>query len=547
LPETVGEVALGVKEQHVARRIRLRGIGPQVEGKIWESTSRLRVGRCEGQEIVLNDPSVSRRHAEIVSTDQGWFVRDLGSTNGTFLNGVRVGSVDRKMRHRDVVQCGNVVLVLTLLEEDPPVSVETPSDGMQVEAASQNSWEQALEVVAFDNQSRPRAGEQLVALLRAGHHLGHLSSTDELLRSILEDAVTTLDAQHGAILLFDAKSNDLKLRASSTGDRESLGRTTYSRSLAQRSFSRGESLLCRDIKHSPELLSRSIADGAMSSIICALLRSPRQNLGVLHLDRGPMQEPFNREDLQLADALAATVSAGIESAQLMEKQRELFIQTVTALAQAVEMRDPYTGGHTQRVTDYSMLLAEELKLSAAERQIIQIGTPLHDIGKIGIDDYILRKPGRLSAEEFELMKAHTVKGAAILETIPDLAPYLPIVRSHHERWDGKGYPDGTAKEQTPRLARLVAVADAFDAMTSSRPYRPCMPADQAFAEVEANLGTQFDPDIGRAFLRIRRRILELISLRADSQVETLLPSQVAGEGAHSTVHFLNTAASRHVG
>jgi HD-GYP domain-containing protein (c-di-GMP phosphodiesterase class II) len=531
----------------VARRIRLRGIGPQVEGKIWESTNRLRVGRCEGQEIVLNDPSVSRRHAEIVCTDQGWFVRDLGSTNGTFLNGVRVGTVDRKMRHRDVVQCGNIVMVLTLLEEDPPQCVETPSDGMQVEASTQNSWEQALEVVAFDGQHRPRAGEQMVALLRAGHHLGHLSSIDELLRSVLEDAVAALDAQHGAILLVDPKNNELKLRACSTGARETIGRSTYSKSLAQRSFSRGESLLCRDIKHTPELLSQSIAEGAMSSIICAHLRSPRKNIGVLHLDRGPLQDPFTREDLQLADALAASVSAGIESAQLVEKQRELFIQTVTALAQAVEMRDPYTGGHTQRVTDYSLMLADELKLSAADRQIIQIGTPLHDIGKIGIDDYILRKPGRLTAEEFELMKTHTVKGAAILETIPDLLPYLPIVRSHHERWDGKGYPDGTAKEQTPRLARLVAVADAFDAMTSSRPYRPCMPVDEAFAQVQEHLGTQFDPDIGQAFLGIRPKILELLSLRVDSQVETLLPSQMEAEAAVSTVHFRNTAKPRSVG
>jgi HD-GYP domain-containing protein (c-di-GMP phosphodiesterase class II) len=276
-------------------------------------------------------------------------------------------------------------------------------------------------------------------------------------------------------------------------------------------------------------MANSIADGTMSSIICALLRSPRNRLGVLHLDRGPFQDPFTQDDLHLADALAASVSAGIESAQLLEKQRELFLQTVTALAQSIELRDQYTGGHTKRVTDYSMLLAEEIKLSPAERQHIQIGTPLHDIGKIGIDDAILRKAGRLTPEEFEAMKTHTLKGAAMLEAIPDLAPIIPIVRSHHERWDGTGYPDGLVGEQIPRLARVVAVADAFDAMTSERPYRQPLSFARAIAEIGDKAGVQFDPECARAFVRLRSRVEELHNLNLGSLAETILPSEAVAE------------------
>jgi putative nucleotidyltransferase with HDIG domain len=114
------------------------------------------------------------------------------------------------------------------------------------------------------------------------------------------------------------------------------------------------------------------------------------------------------------------------------------LDTITILAQAVELRDEYTGGHTLRVTTYSKLLAERLNMSADQLELIRIGTPLHDIGKIGIDDAILRKPDRLTPEEFEVMKSHTVKGAEIVQTVPDLHPVLPIVRSHHERYDGKG-------------------------------------------------------------------------------------------------------------
>jgi putative nucleotidyltransferase with HDIG domain len=505
----------------------LKGIGPQIEGKFWEAESILTIGRLENLDIVLTDPSISRRHAEAVCLDQGWVIRDLGSLNGTFLNGVRVGRANRKLRQRDVIQVGNLVMVVAMLEEELPVSVETPSNGMQVEACTQNSWEKALEVAAFDENKRPQSGDRLLTLLRAGHHLGHTASLDKLLRSILDDAVAALAAQRGSIVLADEVTGHLTLRAVSTGDREMSGRVCFSRSLAQRCFSRGESLLCRDVSGNAELsMANSIANGTMSSIVCALLRSPRKRLGVLHLDRGPFDPEFTQEDLHLADALAASVSAGIECAQLVEKQRQLFIQTVTALAHAVELRDQYTGNHTQRVTDYALVLAEELRLSPEEMDTLQIGTPLHDIGKIGIDDAILRKPGRLTGEEYEEMTRHTLKGAAILETIPALDHVIPIVRNHHERWDGGGYPDGLRGEETPRLARIVAVADAFDAMTSDRPYRPGMPLNKAFLEIHEKAGKQFDPDIADAFLRLRPRVEELIAQRAGSQCETVVPKNL---------------------
>ena len=137
-----------------------------------------------------------------------------------------------------------------------------------------------------------------------------------------------------------------------------------------------------------------------------MLRSPRKRLGVLHLDRGPMQEPFGPTEFYLADAVAANVSVGIESAQMAEQQRDEFVQTVTTLARAVELRDQYTGDHTRRVTDYALLLADELRLTPQERYHIQIGTPLHDIGKIGIDDAILRKPGRLTGDEDEVINEY---------------------------------------------------------------------------------------------------------------------------------------------
>ena len=244
----------------------------------------------------------------------------------------------------------------------------------------------------------------------------------------------------------------------------------------------------------------------MSSIMCALLRTPRKKLGVLHLDRGPWQEPFSLHDISMADAIAASVSAGIESAQLLAQQRDLFLHTVNALARAVEIRDQYTGNHTQRVTDYALQLARELHLSPEEQNLLRIGTPLHDIGKIGIADSILQKPGRLTAAEFEHMKTHAHLGFELVAAIPGLQHILPIIRHHHERWDGTGYPDRLGHDKIPRLARVVAVADAFDAMTSDRPYRRAMTFADALEEIAKHEGTHFDPECAQAFLRMRHAI-----------------------------------------
>jgi putative nucleotidyltransferase with HDIG domain len=522
----------------VKRYIRLRGINGPTKGQAWDSHQLLRIGRLDSLEVVLDDGSVSRQHAEVRATERGWRVRDLGSTNGTRLNGIRLGTGQWPLRTRDLLQVGEVALVVESLE-DTDEQEAGAGDPLRVEATSRSSWEEAFQGLAYDSNHCIRPGDQLMALLRAGHHLGHIASERELLRNILNDAVAVLDAQRGAIVLPDGADGTLKLRdvvtgrgepwARVAGRAEPAGRVCFSQSLAQRSFTRGESILCQSVSEDPELaVARSIADGAMASVLCILLRTPRNRLGVLHLDRSPWQKPFTTDDLRLGDALAAHVSAGIEAAQLLRKQKEFFLNTITILAQAVELRDRYTGGHTQRVTAYSVLLAQQLELTDNDVEVIRLGTPLHDIGKIGIDDAILRKPDKLTPEEFEIMKTHTVKGAEILQTVPEMQDVIPIVRSHHERWDGHGYPDGLAGEAISPLARIVAVCDAYDAMTSDRPYRKGLAAHIGFAELEKQSGRQFDPRCAAAFLAIKDRIQQETRNKQCTQVCSAVKPAQAG-------------------
>jgi putative nucleotidyltransferase with HDIG domain len=502
----------GSGEAGVKHPIRLRGISGEIKGKVWEHTELLRAGRLGSLEIVLDDSSVSRRHAELKSAGQGWIVRDLESTNGTYVNGVRLANgTDKVLRPRDIVQFGKVAMIVEQCDASPQTDPPS-SEQILVEATTNSSWDEAVGGLVFDRNRCLRPGEQLLALLRAGHSLVNIENEDELVHRVLYDAVAVLEAQRGAIVLAEGPDDRLKLRALATGKLELPSRTNFSQKLAGRCFSRGESILCCSVEDDAELkAAQSIADGSMASVLCVLLRTPRKRLGVIHLDRGYWQKPFSEDDLHLADALAANVSFGIESAQLLRKQRDLFFNTITILAQAVELRDEYTGGHTARVTQFALLLGQNLGLPPADLELIRIGTPLHDIGKIGIDDAILRKPGRLTAEEFAVMQSHTVKGAAIVATIPDLHPIIPIVRSHHERWDGQGYPDRLGGDDIPQLARIVAVCDAFDAMTSNRPYHPDRqgrPPAAAMAELQRQAGRQFDPACVAAFVAIQDQIVE---------------------------------------
>jgi HD-GYP domain-containing protein (c-di-GMP phosphodiesterase class II) len=167
----------------------------------------------------------------------------------------------------------------------------------------------------------------------------------------------------------------------------------------------------------------------------------------------------------------------------------------------VDKRDRYTRRHSEDVTEYSLMIAEELGLSEDTTRTLRLAGLLHDLGKIGIPDAILRKPGRLTDEEHEVMKQHPVLGWLIVSAIPNLSETLPAIRHHHERYDGRGYPDGLAGEEIPLLGRLMAVADAFSAMTTDRPYRKGMPYADAVSELRRGRGTQWDPEYVDAFLR----------------------------------------------
>ncbi|HKD44587.1 MAG TPA: HD domain-containing phosphohydrolase [Candidatus Angelobacter sp.] len=231
--------------------------------------------------------------------------------------------------------------------------------------------------------------------------------------------------------------------------------------------------------------SRSIAGGDFSKRVQWKSRT----------ELGELAETFN----SMTDDLEHFVD---DLKKAADENRTLFLGSIQMLAGAVDEKDPYTRGHSDRVTRYSMLVATELGLRHEEIEKIRISAQLHDVGKIGIEDRILKKPGALTPEEFEIMKTHTTKGAAILRPVEMLRDMLPGIELHHESLDGRGYPFGLKGDQIPLMPRIVTVADTFDAMTTSRPYQAAMDPEYVIRIINSLVTTKFDPTVVKAMTKV---------------------------------------------
>jgi HD-GYP domain-containing protein (c-di-GMP phosphodiesterase class II) len=251
----------------------------------------------------------------------------------------------------------------------------------------------------------------------------------------------------------------------------------------------------------PETMVLSLDDRAEA--LARIIQRDDETVGVLVAGEKQGGDPsVSSVDMKLLDGAARLAEVVIANTGLYEDQQRLFLGTLEALTSAIDAKDPYTCGHSQRVSELSRRLGEEIGLEPAELETLRISGLVHDIGKIGVPERVLLKASRLTDEEFDLIKRHPEIGHRILRDIPLLEGALPGVMHHHERWDGRGYPARLAGEDIPMIARIIGVADAFDAMSSSRTYRAAMPRQKVLDEIANNAGKQFDPRLAEAFLQL---------------------------------------------
>jgi HD-GYP domain-containing protein (c-di-GMP phosphodiesterase class II) len=223
-----------------------------------------------------------------------------------------------------------------------------------------------------------------------------------------------------------------------------------------------------------------------------------------------LKEIFRRSELRLLSSMAEQLAVVMANTDLYQDLERFVINVVKSLVYAIEAKDVYTRGHSERVNRYTMLMAEHLQLDEEQKKVLYWASILHDVGKIGIPEAILNKPGPLNDDEYRVIKSHPEKGYDILQPLEQLASSLPGILHHHERYDGGGYPHGVKGEEIPLLARIIAVADTFDAITSDRAYRKGKTAKEALTIIEKVAGTQLDPHLVEVFVDVLNEDLGLV-------------------------------------
>jgi len=337
-------------------------------------------------------------------------------------------------------------------------------------------------------------------LLEIGVKLAGTLELATVLELALENAEEVCRAETSSIWELDEGGKELffrVVRGSAAGAIRDL-RVPLGTGIVGSVAASGEAEVVNDVAADPRWQGDATDDFRTRAILAVPLLAQGKVIGVFQLLNPVGRDRFTAGDLWRMRQLAVLLGPALQNARLWTAQRRQFFHTVTALAEALEKRDPYTGGHVRRVVAYTVLLGRQMGLSREELRDLRLAATLHDVGKITTPDRILGKPSPLDPDEAEIMRRHAADGAAIVSHLAN--PWvLDGVRSHHERVDGKGYPDGLTDPEIPPAARIIAVADTYDAMTTSRPYRAGLPHERAAAEILAGAGTQFCPRVVAAF------------------------------------------------
>jgi len=324
----------------------------------------------------------------------------------------------------------------------------------------------------------------------------------ELLPKIMTDATRVMEAEASSLMLLDEATNELvfEVALGARGEEIKAIRVPMGQGLAGWVAQHGVTQLVPDVDQDPRV--KKLTSMNMRSMLCAPLMQNGQVIGIVQVINKLHAAglSFTEDDIPSFEAFADQSATAVSQARAHQelaianlKLEAMFDNTIRAMSATLDARDQYTQGHSQRVTDFGLAIAEELGITGQEFEDLRLAGLLHDVGKIGVPDYVLLKNGKLTDDEYDLMKKHPVIGYDIVSGIPELHRSLPGIRNHHERMDGRGYPDKLAGDDIPLFGRILAVADCFDAMTSTRAYRARFDDTRALEMIGETRGTQHDP------------------------------------------------------
>lgn len=479
-----------------------------------------RIGRLAQNNLAFDNRYISRFHTEVVFDGVSYSIFDLGSTSGTFVNGERVNQAVLKNGDRirlgrmrgiefvfhtpgsnDYLSEGAALDSLALdIGEPGDVHVILPEDAPLVNTAKlPDTADLADETI-----------EQLRMLYEFTNELLTVQSSDHLSHLLSSFLMRTFKSERAAVLLYDEERDTLKLMHTVSSDDKA--EVSPSRSIASRVFQENVAVLSRDASHDERFSSGdSIKLQAIRSAMGAPIGSKTRVWGVSYVDNLKTARAFSEDQLEFLTAVGRQAGLMLENLYLIEEQQYMIESFIRSLAASIDARDDSTAGHMARVAAYSTNIARAMGLSPGECRMIYYAGLLHDYGKIGVRDDVLLKPASLTPEEYEHVKEHPMHTYRILSKIRFPKEYEDIPRvaaSHHERWDGKGYPYGLKGEEIPIGSRIVAVADAYDAMAEQRVYSDAVSPAEAFARIKEASGTFFCPAAVKAFTKYYEQDIE---------------------------------------
>jgi len=364
--------------------------------------------------------------------------------------------------------------------------------------------EQAREETQKLAEALAESWDELTLLYNLAEGLRGVLEVDQALQFALEQAMAVLSVEGTAVLMRDETGEwQVRIALCPSGWEEWL-RGKLGWSIAIEAIKRRKGFIVNDLPTHPQWGEAAKLFG-IQNLVAVPLNPDGQAQGVLIAWNNLTRDGFTSGELKLLTTITAQTSGVVESAYLFQQLRQSFQGFISSIATAVDAKSRWTAGHSHRVTQYALWLAERVGLPSDFVEKVRLSGLLHDVGKIGVPDAILEKPDRLTDDEFAIIKRHPEEGYRILSPIRQLrGDILDGVLYHHERVDGKGYPFGLVGEEIPFMGRLLAVADGFDAMTSDRPYRPGMPKEKALAILTEGAGTQWDRDLALAFVELMK-------------------------------------------
>ncbi len=482
----------------------------------WELIDdRTQIGRDPNCDIVVDDPALSRIHAEIVREENGFVLYDKNSSNGSRINGDQV--MRQVLLPGDQIEIGKTKI--EVLEDDLIPGVEWQEKDthlvtsvIPLDTLSQQLEEEGLRPKFLQPPSKRGAGEKtdlaerllknLETVYEVGNAINTIQAIDQLLDRIAEKLLGAFAGAERVCILLQGEDGSFEpkfVKNRTVGPRQSFH---ISRSIVKKAAKEQVCIAANDAAHDPRFSAvESITVTDLRCFMCAPLATKGKVLGMIYLDNQEKSNCFDENDVALLSALANQSAIAIENSRLYEDLQKAYHESIVALMNTVEAKDEYTRGHSRRTSRYALGIAQEMKLPVKVCKEIRTAAELHDIGKIGIQDPIIGKDSALSTMEFQNIQSHVLTGENILKPVEYLRFALPIIRHHHEHYDGSGYPDGLKGDEIPLGARIVGIADAFDAMTTQRPYNEPMSTKKALRELEAQKGKQFDPDVVDALTR----------------------------------------------